>query len=326
MSAVASVQPDKLLKELDELWRNLGNEQEGGVLRACAMTLIVCTQGEQDEVGETLALLMREYPARAIVLRETDGSAPALGAGVRAQCWTPFGSRQQICCELIEITASRASLADVQPVIHALTAPDLPIVIWCRTAAIVTVEDFQPILRLANKLIVDTAGASDLREQLRYMRAAEDADTTVADLAWTRLTHWRSSVATMFDNPANLAQVRNINAIKVRYQGAYVPLSAYYMVGWLQHVLGRTVSYDFQSVPDDCARARVEMVSLHAPGWQVSLQVNQDRAAHVDSFVQDSHAILPRRTDYDLLREELALTARDPIYQATLGVVAGLIA
>ena len=37
----------------------------------------------------------------------------ALAARVFAQCWMPFGHRQQICCEQIEITASDASLPDL---------------------------------------------------------------------------------------------------------------------------------------------------------------------------------------------------------------------
>ena len=40
---VATIQPEKVLKDLRELWAQLGREQEdaGGVLRACAMTLVV---------------------------------------------------------------------------------------------------------------------------------------------------------------------------------------------------------------------------------------------------------------------------------------------
>ena len=39
-------------------------------------------------------------------------------ARVFAQCWMPFGKRQQICCEQIEITASETSLADAASLIE----------------------------------------------------------------------------------------------------------------------------------------------------------------------------------------------------------------
>ena len=66
--------------------------------------------------GETLALLMREHPSRAVVVRVRDVDAPELEAKVLAQCWMPFGQRRQICCEQIEISTSNASLVDVPAV------------------------------------------------------------------------------------------------------------------------------------------------------------------------------------------------------------------
>ena len=44
----AEIRPEKILKELDELWVGLGKESEGsGVLRACAITLVVITFDEE---------------------------------------------------------------------------------------------------------------------------------------------------------------------------------------------------------------------------------------------------------------------------------------
>ena len=73
-----TVQPEKILKELSNLWVDLGHEE--GVLRACAMTLIVACDGSEDEAeaGEALAELMREHPSRAIVLRVLAEDQPRL--------------------------------------------------------------------------------------------------------------------------------------------------------------------------------------------------------------------------------------------------------
>ena len=103
-----TIQPDRILHELSELWVSLGKQhgdESAGVLRACAMTLVVVAEAREDaaEVGETLALLMREHPSRAMVVRVRDEDAPELEARVFAQCWMPFGQRRQICCEQIEI-------------------------------------------------------------------------------------------------------------------------------------------------------------------------------------------------------------------------------
>src|SRR6185295_9901294 len=113
----ATIQPDRLLRELSELWVSFG-KQEGdastGVLRACAMTLVVVDDAKQDaaDVGETLATLMHDHPSRAIVVRVIDSESPELEARVFAQCWMPQGHRRQIYCEQIEITSSNVSLTD----------------------------------------------------------------------------------------------------------------------------------------------------------------------------------------------------------------------
>ncbi len=234
MSAGAAIRPEKLLRELDELWVRLGNEQESAVLRACSMTLLVITEGAEDEVGETIGRLMRGHPSRAIVLRIMPGDAPQLEAAVRAQCWMPFGSRQQICCELIEINMGAASLPDVAPLANSLTAPDLPVAIWLRSPRCLESPGYEPLLRLANKLIVDSACTDDLRAQVHYIRAHEDQDTAVADLAWTRLTRWRAAIAQFFDEPANAEHISSIDRVQLEYQGERVPMSAYYVVGRLR--------------------------------------------------------------------------------------------
>ena len=129
----AGVAAEDLLKELAALWAREGSEGEaGGVLRACTMTLVVVSEEGDDEsaLGETLAALMPEHPARTIVIRLQGDGERALTQRVYQQCWKPFGQRQQICCEQIEITASDAALADLPSVILPLAVPDLPVILW----------------------------------------------------------------------------------------------------------------------------------------------------------------------------------------------------
>src|SRR5262245_52187061 len=107
----ADLSPDKILRELSGLWVSLGkqgSEETGaGVLRACSMTLVVLADASEDamDLGETVAALMPEHPARAIMVRLEGAGAPSLSARVYSQCWMPFQQRRQICCEQIEITA-----------------------------------------------------------------------------------------------------------------------------------------------------------------------------------------------------------------------------
>ena len=107
-----AVDPDRILKDFRALWRDLAQQDPNGVLRACAMTLIVVADEAQDAniINETIASLMHEHPSRAIVVRVRQCPEQVLEARVFAQCWMPFGRRQQICCEEVEIIASANSL------------------------------------------------------------------------------------------------------------------------------------------------------------------------------------------------------------------------
>src|SRR5271170_8080382 len=93
------IEPEKILKDLRNLWSDLGRDAEvaGGVLRACGMTLVVAAEddSDMDSLRHTLGVLMHNHPARAIVLRFRD--QPGLEAKVFSQCWMPFGKHQQIC-------------------------------------------------------------------------------------------------------------------------------------------------------------------------------------------------------------------------------------
>ena len=75
MTQEKPIKPDKILKELSEIWSSMAkpddtqagdtSAQGGGVLRACAMTLISFVDDEEDSqsLNETLAGLMKEHPA-----------------------------------------------------------------------------------------------------------------------------------------------------------------------------------------------------------------------------------------------------------------------
>lgn len=321
--STAPVRPDKLLRELDELWVNLAKESPeegpGGVLRACAMTLIVCADDAEDDLGEMLAALMRDHPSRLIVLRLIEGAEPSLEVRVLAQCWMPFGKRQQICCEQIEITMSRPSVSDAAPVVRSITAPDLPVAIWCRSRALLKTAEFEPVLRLANKLIVDSAGIADLASQLKLIRSVRDCDTRAADLAWTRLTPWREAVAAIFDNQRNLSQLDSIERVVIDYHGEFRPMATCYLPAWLTHALRRPLEIQYRRT-GDAPRPRLSRVSLQGPGVDLSISAADGRAVEIRGGRHDTHTVFPAPGEYELMREELMVLSDDPVYEAVLNL------
>lgn len=305
----ATVNPERVLKDLRELWEQLAQEQkESGVLRACAMTLIVIAEDEADceHVRQTLGVLMHDHPSRAIVLKAAEGAD--ISARVFAECWMPFGSHQQICSEGIEMTADVANLADVAHLLLPLIVPDLQVVLWCRGPRFFSTRYFDPLFPLAQKIIVDSESASNARGAIAVLKELRSRGERIADLAWTRLTGWRQAIANLFDDaPLKISDVR------IDYGG---PLSTgvLYFSRWME-----------LCVPG----ARVESGHVEGdPGVRAVVLSGKDgslTARHADSGLLELSAggrtsclVLPAADAEAVMRAELSITGADPVYEALL--------
>ena len=320
-TAAESISPAKILKDLDALWLGLSQQEDpshtNAVLRACSMTLIAVVEGDVQEVGETLALLVRQHPARLIVVPVSESREPRIEAGVTAQCWMPFGKRQQICCEQIVLSTSTSSLVEIPPVIRGLIVPDLPVACWVRGQRVLHTPELAGVIGRADKLVVDSGGVSDLARQIRFIQEHEAGMRRVGDLAWTRLTRWRQAIAQLFDDAGGGERARRLQRVQIEYQGSHLPLSGYYLAAWLRNSVGRPLPVTFTKAAGECDRARVLSVTLD----EVSIKVGLDRDVEMHTALRDAHTLFPRLTEYDLLREELSVLGPDPIYEAVIGAV-----
>lgn len=311
----AAVSPEALLKELSQLWVSLGKEDDAGVLRACAMTLIMASEDNEDATaaGEILAELIHDHPSRAVMLRVRQGSAPLLESRVLAQCWMPFGKRQQICCEQIDISASEASLLEVQRLLMGLVAPDLPVVLVCRGWHLFLLEAFQPVLAVASRVVIDSTGASEPAWVLSKISSLRAGGIEVQDLAWTRLTRLRQALASLFDRPEALDRLPAVTSIEVTYTQGPVPSETLYLAAWLQGGVkaGVTLAPVAPGEP-------VPAIRMTGPGVEIRAHASSPAMIEVssDGILFPVH-VTPVR-DSELLREELSITSHDSIYDEVL--------
>lgn len=322
MSVTAAVEPDKLLKELRNLWRELGESDANGVLRACAMTLLVVVDEERDAqfVGETLASLMHEHPSRAIVVRLRRCEERVLEARVFAQCWMPFGRRQQICCEQIEFLASPSSLADVATVVRGLVVPDLPVILYSPTETLWTMPEFRTLLPLSQKLIVDSCGMPESARVIRMLSELPWPGGRKADLAWSRLTPWREAIAAIFEHPERRATAWELSEVRILYKAEGEPSAVYYLAGWFMHILGAAVRLKIAPGvgPEFAGIAHVTMV---APGFDAVLEITSPNTAEVTLNGESAQVIVfPEITENYALRQELAVAGRDAVFEDVLGL------
>jgi glucose-6-phosphate dehydrogenase assembly protein OpcA len=322
-----AVKPEKILKDLAKLWVDLGKEdsQKGsaGVLRACAMTLIAAVEQEADAaaVGGTLAELVHQHPSRAIVLRVCPDQESALDARVFAQCWMPFGRRQQICCEQIEITASPSRVDDLPKLVLGLMVPDLPVVMWCRSERLARDANFQHLFPLASKIIVDTTHFDESAQTgLDFIRELQSQNHNVADLAWTRLTRWRESVAHIFDNQHARERLNQIDTVTITHSGpelqATLPSRLAYLAAWFKHTLPSPFKLNLNATGAPSDRL-IQGIELTGAGFSAS--INLEGAAAIARVDQLTRRIpFPKLTDLELLREELGILGPDPVFKSSL--------
>lgn len=279
------MQPETVLKELRDLWVSLGKAEgaPGGVIRACAMTLIVAAEKEPGpELGETLARLMPDHPSRLMVIRA--GKPGELSARVFAQCWMPCGRRQQICCEQIEITAGPDRLDDAARGCLPLIAPDLPVAVWCRGAP----RPLGGLASLADKIIFDTRSATGVSPAIDLIRGLRQSSRRIADLAWTRLTGLRAQVAGIYEEHG----YRVVEEAIVEAP----PAESLYLTAWLER--------GFPNARIQAARATTGLkVTLCGPEFEASAE-DPGQASELD-----------------LMREELSIAGEDRIYDQVLQLI-----
>ena len=322
----AAVTPDRILKELADLWVSLGKPGQGesgaGVLRACSMTLVVLTEAADDAAAldELLAALMPEHPARTVIVRLRGAGERTLADRVYAQCWMPFGQRRQICCEQIEITASDGALADLPSVVLPVAAADLPVIVWSRSARLAQMPEFRSIARMATKAVVDSGAFSNAVDALWQLADQSRRGLRLGDLAWTRLTRWREALARVFENREYASRLGNVYRVRVEF-GRGLETSAWYMAAWISGALadaGVKVETIVTSVSGSPLR-----VELEAEGFRVRLGRDGDRLL-VEANGYSTCTSMPAPSEYAQIREELGIVRPDLVFEKALAAAARL--
>jgi hypothetical protein len=282
------------------------------VLRACTMTLLVLCAEKDDAqaIGETIARLMPQHPSRAIVVRVAASPAAPIQARVFAQCWKPFGERRHICAEEVEIISAESALADVAPLLVPLPVADLPVVLWCRDVHLLDVPGFAGIARLANRIIFNQAPIERVQRILAQGQSA-------GDLAWTRLTHWRQLIARIFTN-RGLGSVPGFSTVRVRWPAP----AGHYLAAWLEDSLRRAGADP--KVEVEVAAHGERRAELAAPDLRVVVSQCADRCAEIRINDVVNQTTLPDLDEYSLMREELAISGRDPVFERVLPTAARL--
>lgn len=314
--STTAIRPESILRDLQQQWENLASQEvhspteSAGVLRACAMTLVVAcrTQEEALDARQVAGQVMRVHPSRAIIVLPGSGG---FDARVFAECWKPFGRRQQICSEGIEIIAGQGGFAEVARFLVPLRVPDLPVVLWCRGSSVSETGGFHHLYPLADKIIFDTHDVADSDAALRSLRRLHAYGMRVADLHWTRLSGWREVLAHLFDSNISAKEIRSA---RITYGGEAVTTCARYFEAWIRSSLPQArVALEPEYGPRG-----IYSVSFDTPRGDVTIQHSGEHTLSVTGRDLDYRTSLPSINEASLMQEELSILGADGVYERVL--------
>jgi hypothetical protein len=236
------------------------------------------------------------------------------------QCWMPFGRRQQICAEQIEIEAPAGRMAEVMPVVYGVGVPDLPVLLWLKRYELAFEEELKPLFHLAGRILIDTKEATDVTHCLDVISTLQKSGASVGDLSWTRITRWRETVQQVFRVPSLRAHAKNVESIELSWAGKGMPMSLAYLASWLSLVWPKAkLTLRRESLEDPPEGVgRIRSARLSGKGFDLNLK----RPAGVGVAIQidelQTHVVFPLLDCATLLREELKVVGRDSRFDAVL--------
>lgn len=257
------------------------------------------------------------HPCRLLVVirRQPDATNARLDAEVTVG--GRLGAGESVVLRMYGRLARNA-----ESVVLPLLAPDTPVVTWWHGVP-PQKTGTDPLGKLANRRITDTALAGDPLRALKERAADYTAGDT--DLAWSRLTPWRSVLAAAFDSIAG-------RPAKLRVAAEAGNPSATLLCGWLKSRLGIDVELAVSVGPgiteaylriDPAHDVLVEDDGADEP-IEVRLTRNDGRTAILARSRQpDRFLPLARRDVGDLIGEELRRLDPDQIYAAALAAATG---
>ncbi|MGA9059859.1 MAG: glucose-6-phosphate dehydrogenase assembly protein OpcA [Terriglobia bacterium] len=237
--------------ELSALWRSAAEDPaaKNAVTRACTLTLLIYVESNEaaDEVNNLVAEVTRQNPCRAIIMMlEPEASPSGLEAWVSAHCHLPVAGEKQVCSEQITIRARGEAGQGLASVVLPLTVSGLPIFLWWRAGDFSPPPYFDPILRLTQHVIVDTARFSPGGTHLQDLAASlhkSAGKIQLTDLNWSRITPWRELIAQCFDSPDRRPYLDRLSEVRIEYEQDSARLvtqraQALLLTGWLASRLG----------------------------------------------------------------------------------------
>ncbi|MCF6470910.1 glucose-6-phosphate dehydrogenase assembly protein OpcA [Nonomuraea sp. MG754425] len=283
----------KIAAQFTHLRHQMGAPAIGMVLTL----VVVCEERHQYDALRAATEAAREHPSRIIVvIKREPEEAIRLDAELRIGENTPG--------EVVVLRLYGELTEHADSVVSPLLLPDTPVVAWWPGAA-PDAPSKDAIGALAQRRITDAKGFDDggVKSLVTRAKGYARGDT---DLAWARLTPWRSLLAAAFDQP--VGKVR-----KGVVEAAAGHPSAPLLAAWLSERLGAPIRVVESGGPG------LTSVRLQLAEGELTVVRTDSRLATLSRPGQpDRNVALARRQTSELMAEEMRRLDSDEIYEAAV--------
>ncbi|HZE40669.1 MAG TPA: glucose-6-phosphate dehydrogenase assembly protein OpcA [Stackebrandtia sp.] len=272
---------------------------------ALNLVVVVDEKGER-EAEAALTIAAQQHPCRLLIVVRRDEEAPE----PRLDAEIVVGGRLGPC-EAVVMRMHGALSRHAESVVGPLLAPDVPVVTcWFVPPPNCTADD--PLGAFADRRITYAARSDDPLAALK--QRSRDYAPGDTDISWTRITFWRTLIASAFDTATAPAEAISITA------KATDP-SAALMAGWLGTKLGVTPTID----DTDVVRNSEHLPAIQGVSFRLAngdeIAVHRDKVGTTvlrRTGFPDRTQTINGRTLGELLAEELRHLDPDQPYRAAL--------
>jgi len=257
---------------------------EAASMRTSVMTHVAWVpHGWREQARATLEGMAELHPSRTILLfPEPNADDNRIDARAEVERWEVPDTDRGLVTEVVELTLRGSRAAAPASIVEPLLISDLPVFLRWRGEPSWDTPELEQLVGVTDRLIVDSTEWGDVPGP--YRRLAELFPRCAAsDIAWARTSRWRSHLATLWP------QLADVRVVRVRGTAA----QAWLLCGWLRSRLGR------------------EEIALE-----------HDPAETLEGVALDGQAVpLPPGdppTPSDVLSDELERFTPDPVYEAAV--------
>jgi hypothetical protein len=277
---------DVCLGDVDSALARLRAEaaEEGPSMRTSVMTHIAWVPyGWREPARTALEGMAERHPSRTILLfPERNADDNRIDARAEVERWEVPDTDRGLVTEVVELTLRGARAEAPASIVEPLLISDLPVFLRWRGEPPWGTAELDQLIGVTDRLIVDSTEWDDVPDS--YPRLAELFPRCAAsDIAWARTSRWRTHLATLWP------EIAEVQTVRVHGTAA----QAWLLCGWLRSKLGRN-----------------EIALEHEP------------ADRLEGVALDGEAIpLPPGeppSPSDVLSDELDRFTADPVYEAAV--------